>query len=77
MTTSKKKSYWRILRTSALVIALLTFTPLIIPRGQIQPALFGVPYTLWTGFLQTVVLVVLTYIGTRVHPGLDEEEVRS
>jgi hypothetical protein len=70
----KKQKYWRILRTVVLVVSLITFTPLVIPRGQIQPMLFGIPYTLWAGFVQTVVLVALTYLGTRVHPGLGEEE---
>ena len=36
--------------------------------------LFGIPYTLWLDFLVTVILVVLTYIGARVHPGTDTSE---
>jgi hypothetical protein len=34
----------------------------------------GIPYSLWTSFIITVLLVVLTFIGTRVHPGLQNEE---
>jgi hypothetical protein len=34
----------------------------------------GVPYTLWASFLITAVLVFLTFIGSKVHPGKDEEE---
>ena len=57
-----------------LLIALLTFTPLVVPQGVKDPMLYGVPYTLWVGFLQAVVLVALTYVGTKLHPGMDEEQ---
>jgi len=29
----------------------------------------GIPYTLWMGFLVSVLLVIVTWIGTKVHPG--------
>ncbi|EPR67341.1 hypothetical protein ADICYQ_3614 [Cyclobacterium qasimii M12-11B] len=34
----------------------------------------GIPYSLWTSFIITVLLVVITFIGTRVHPGMQNEE---
>jgi hypothetical protein len=74
MKLQKRKRYWRICCALAIVVSLLTFTPLVIPAGVYRPALFGVPYSLWLSFLITVVLVVLTFIGTRVHPGMAEEE---
>jgi hypothetical protein len=70
----KKKLYWRICCIAAIGLCILTFTPLVIPQGQASPALGGVPYSLWTSFIITVLLVVLTYIGTRVHPGMQNEE---
>jgi membrane protease YdiL (CAAX protease family) len=72
----KKRKYWRILRTLAIILCLLIFTPLVIPKGTYKPELFGVPYSLWTSFLITVLLVVLTYFGKKVHR-TDEEEVES
>ena len=72
----KKRQQWRILRTLAIVLCLLVFTPIVIPTGVFEPELFGVPYTLWTSFLITVALVVLTYLGTKVHRSNDEEEVQ-
>ena len=72
----KKRQQWRILRTLAIVMCLLVFTPFVIPAGVFQPELFGVPYTLWTSFLITVILVFLTYLGTKVHRSNDEEEVK-
>ncbi len=74
MNINKKRLYWRWLRTSVLIISLLTFTPLVIPQGVKDPMLFGVPYTLWVGFLEAMLLVSLTYLGTKLHPGIDEEE---
>ncbi|MGK7396172.1 MAG: hypothetical protein ACNS62_16460 [Candidatus Cyclobacteriaceae bacterium M3_2C_046] len=74
MENIRKQKYWRIVRTIALIVALLTFTPLVIPSNVYKPMLWGIPYTLWTGYLVAIVLVVLTYIGTRVHPGIQEEE---
>lgn len=71
----KNRTYWRILRTTAIILCLLVFTPLIIPQGVHKPELFGVPFSLWTSFLITVALVVLTYLGTKVHRSNEEEEV--
>ena len=65
---------WKICVTLVVTLSLLTFTPLIMPAGVYQPELFGIPYTFWTSFLLTVLLVVLTFIGTRVHPGRNSDE---
>ena len=56
------------------ILIVLAYTPLMIPKGVYEPMLLGLPYTLWTSFLITAVLVALTYIGARVHPGRDEGE---
>ncbi len=64
---------WRLLTALAVVLCIITFTPLVIPQGIYKPELFGIPYTLWTGFLITVALVVLTYLGTKVYHH-DEEK---
>ena len=65
---------WRSCKIIAIALSALTFTPVIIPYGQFRPLLFGMPYTLWSGLLLTVLLVLLTWIGTRVHPSGDETE---
>lgn len=71
----KKRKYWRILRTLAIILCLLVFTPFVIPKGIFKPELFGVPFSLWTSFLITIALVFLTYLGTKVHRGAEEDEV--
>lgn len=63
----KQKLYWRITAGVAVILILITFTPLVIAPGKIDPKLFSMPYTLWVSILITILLVVLTYIGGRVH----------
>jgi len=70
----KKKTYWRICTILVPVLVVLAYTPLLIPDGVYKPMLLGLPYTLWTSFIITVVLVALTYIGAKVHPGSDKGE---
>jgi len=73
----KKKTIWRICTLVVPILIILAYTPLMIPNGVYKPMLLGLPYTLWTSFIITVVLVALTYIGARVHPGNDEGEGES
>ena len=65
---------WLWSKILAVVLSLLTFTPLIIPAGQHRPFFLGTPYTLWSGLLLTALLVLLTWVGTRVHPAEDEPD---
>ena len=65
---------WRICVALVVLVSALTFTPLVIPAGVYRPELFGLPYTLWTSILVTVLLVLLTYVGTRVHPGRNSDD---
>jgi hypothetical protein len=68
----RSKKYWRLCVVLVLVLMVLAYTPLMIPKGVYKPMILGIPYTLWTSFLITVLLVILTYIGAKVHPGSDE-----
>lgn len=68
----KSKKYWRLCTVLVIMLLVLGYTPLMIPNGVYKPVLLGLPYSLWTSFLVTVALVVLTYIGSKVHPGSDE-----
>ena len=57
----------------ALLVVVISFTPLVIPRNVFEPQLFGLPFSLWMGILATVILVCLTWVATRVHPGARKE----
>ncbi len=67
------KRLWNICVISVILIIAITFSPLIIYPGKINPSVFGLPFTLWISILTTIALVVLTYFGGRVSPN-DEEE---
>ncbi|XOV93745.1 MAG: hypothetical protein ACFHWX_03345 [Bacteroidota bacterium] len=64
--------YWRILVGVVIVIALISF--LFVFQTEITtPRLGSVPYIFWSSFLLTVLLVVLTYIGSKIFPYKDEQ----
>jgi len=67
------KNLWRICVIAVILIVTITFSPLIIAPGKLNPSLLGMPFTLWTSILTTIALVALTYLGGRVSPN-DEEE---
>ena len=58
----------------ALILIILTFTPLVIPYSIHKPALLGLPYSLWMGILISIGLVVLTFIATKVHSVSESED---
>lgn len=66
---------WKLVCAGMVLIIILTFTPLIIPSGVYQPSLGPLPYSLWMGFLTVGLMVLLTFIGTRVHPVNEEEDM--
>lgn len=68
MTSTQRRFYWRLCYGSAFVLSVLTFTPLVIPAGVHTPIVLGLPYTLWTGILLTVALVLLTFVAGQVYP---------
>jgi uncharacterized membrane protein len=59
----KNKRIWRLCVVSVILIIIITFSPLVIAPGKIQPFLFGLPYTLWMGIILTIALVVITLIA--------------
>ncbi|MFP4096978.1 MAG: hypothetical protein ACLFUB_21015 [Cyclobacteriaceae bacterium] len=67
------KTAWHILIVCAVLLTIITFTPLVIPQGVYRPELFGMPYTLWLSIAVTIGYVILTFIGTKVHPGKDTD----
>ncbi|MEM6628083.1 MAG: hypothetical protein AAF694_00345 [Bacteroidota bacterium] len=69
----KKPFLWRLCCAGAILTSILSFSPLVLPPGVFTPKLGPVPYSLWMGILLTIFLVLLTYLGARVHPGHKEE----
>jgi Na+/melibiose symporter-like transporter len=74
---NKNKLYWRVTVAVTAILILITFTPLVIAPGKTDPKLFSMPYTLWISILITILIVILTYIGGRIHlkdNGTNEKE---
>ena len=71
---TNKKTLWLFCCISAVVIVILGFTPLAIPENIYLPKFLGMPYALWVSMLLSVLLVVLTVLGTLVHPGNSKSE---
>ncbi len=64
---------WRICILIASLLAILGLSPAVIPPGVFHPTFLGMPYSMWTGMLVTICLILMTYIGSRVHPGSNHE----
>ena len=45
-----------------------------IPSSVSTPTLWGLPRTLWLGLLIYLAIVAVTFVATRVHPDIDDEE---
>ena len=72
--SSRRSFYWILCCALALILIIISFTPLVIPAGIHKPVLWGIPYTLWVGIAVSILLVLLTFIGTRVHPDRENPE---
>ncbi|MFT4565567.1 MAG: hypothetical protein ACI9FN_000520 [Saprospiraceae bacterium] len=71
-TNISHSKLWTICKIAVGILIILTFTSLITPSGVHKPELLGMPYTLWVGIIEALILVGITWIGTRVHPGKDD-----
>ena len=69
MTRTDGNGGWTICCTAAIAAMVLAFTPVFLPVGVSDPKLGGMPYALWAGIGFCVGMVVLTAVGTVVHPG--------
>jgi len=71
--SQRKIINWRICIFIVILLAALGLSPVVIPTGIFKPSFLGMPYTLWMGSLVCICLVLMTYIGSRVHPGNNNE----
>lgn len=71
----RNKIIWKICVVAVLFIIIITFSPLVIAPGKINPFLFGLPYTLWMGIILTIALVVITLIGGNAITNDEEDQL--
>lgn len=57
-----------------IILSILIFTPLVIPKNEFRPEVMGLPYTLWAGILAYFGYVALIMIGIYAHSQVKKEE---
>jgi hypothetical protein len=62
-----KYKIWNILVFTVLILTVGSFL-ILFRENKVDPTLANVPYVFWTGFLVTVVIVVLTFLASRFFP---------
>ena len=60
---------WRLCIAAALLLAVASFSPAVIPMGSDSPRLLQLPVTLWAGGLVSLAYLGLTIVAVRVRPG--------
>ena len=59
--------YWQALVGIVITLALISFI-FIFKEGVSTPYVASVPYILWSSFIPTLTLVILTYLGSKLFP---------
>lgn len=68
-----EKRLWHITIIIAVVLVVATFTPLVTPAGKHTPGFLGLPYTIWTGIIISLGLVILTLVAAVLHGDSKED----
>jgi hypothetical protein len=58
-----KKYGWLICKILFICLAILCFTPVVIPSGETSPSILGFPRTLWMGIGVSLCFIILTAFG--------------
>lgn len=66
MKSKQRKRLSYVVTGIAIGLVVFTFSPLILHPGKIEPKVLSLPFTLWTSILITIVLVLLTYLVSRL-----------
>jgi Ca2+/H+ antiporter len=70
------KLIWKSARLGVILLSILIFTPVVIPKNEFKPEVIGLPYTLWVGILVYFAYVALILIGIRAHSRIYRERNR-
>jgi len=62
----RRRRQWLACRIVAVLTLLVALSPLTMPAGISNPSLMGTPYTLWVSLLLTILLLVLTWLGSQL-----------
>ena len=62
-----------IINIAAVALAVISFTPLVIPYYEFEPKLMGWPYTMWVGTLVSLLFIFLTYLASLEDPDTGDD----
>jgi drug/metabolite transporter (DMT)-like permease len=62
-----KSKIWKIIVLAVFVTSIGSFL-FVFEENKIDPRLGGIPFVFWTALLVAVLLVVLTFLGSRFFP---------
>jgi uncharacterized membrane protein len=62
-----KKKIWRLLVSFIIILTLVSFL-IIFKENKITPTLAGIPFIFWSGFLVSVLIVLATYLASKIFP---------
>ncbi|PZX51442.1 hypothetical protein [Algoriphagus chordae] len=68
-----KSKQWKTLVLAVIVMTVCTYL-FVFAEGKLEPSLAKVPYVFWTGFLVTALVVLATFIGSKVFPFEDPKK---
>ena len=68
------KRLWNFARIGVIILSILIFTPLVIPKNEYKPEFIGLPYTLWVGILAYFGYVAFIMIWIYAHSKVKKEE---
>lgn len=71
--SSYKPLIWYLCCIGIILLSVLTFTPLVIPAYQADPAWYGIPYTLWTGIAMAVLIMLVNVVAALCYPAKENE----
>jgi hypothetical protein len=67
---------WRVCLCAVGCLSAITFSPLVLSPDVIEPAVFGLPRTLWVGLLIAAAFLIITIVGAAVHPGREDTDTQ-
>jgi hypothetical protein len=62
-----KQKIWRFLVSLVIALALASFL-IIFKENKMAPTLEGIPFIFWSGFLVSVLVVLATYLASKIFP---------
>ena len=64
---------WILLVSAVVLLTLVSFL-FLFTQGKSEPMMGSIPYVFWMSFLITCLVVILTFVGSRVFPQIDSKE---